>query len=215
MSIFLLYLIKFYTYIRDVYEYFYEIGQDQYSCLKTNILEDTFTDVFYYDFNKSKKIRLRNNSNIFVLLYLYYYKYCLKKNISRYTHLSILNYAIPTSESGIFELVYYSNKKEYKYYTKRNHIDLHEIASLLLSKSSSKVLYASLLDSYEITEFINEHIQSFTKENDIQVLDLAILLLLQKYEVPYDRNLYIKIIDDSTLEERIFKDNDTIIITES
>jgi len=80
-------------------------------------------------------------------------------------------------------------------------------------------LHASINDKVDITNFINNHPESFTTVNKITILDILSMLLVDGkigvdtfYIILQDRNRYLYIIDDETLEVRTFKDNEQIVL---
>lgn len=83
------------------------------------------------------------------------------------------------------------------------------------------VLHASICDIVDVTKFINDHAESFTKENNITLHDVLCVLYAAGYvshckfhsvleHVPFP---FLYVIDDNTFEVTTFKDYDPIILT--
>ncbi len=212
---FLFICLKVYSYCCDGYNTIYEMVKNKYLDVSMKLLNDSFTEVYFYDYIHQKKHHLRTNNSLWMLSYLYIKKFVFGYDIT--TNTCIKKFFSPfmfEPKLGIFEMVYFTNKHTYKYYTKGNHMNKNYILNNILEfKKGPKILYASLNNEFNITEFMNQHITSFQKENDITVYDIAMILLINKHRIPSIGNIYsLEIIEDLTLTERKFVDDERIVL---
>jgi hypothetical protein len=187
-----------------------------YNALEMLILNDSFTEIYFYDLYDMRKIHVRNNARIFKVCYLIFLKYVLRINIRHRISLETVKLPARLPGYGIVELVYYNNKEETRFYTKSEELDRNTILTYLQAKIHKKFLYATISDKLDVTWFINEHISSFNRSNNICVDELLSILTINRAKVPdVDINgLYIKVIDDDTIEETIFHKQNPIVLVE-
>jgi hypothetical protein len=185
-----------------------------YNKVENLVINDTYAEIYFYDYYGMTCKVLRNNCSPFRLVYLLVLKYILKQNIDHLTQLhdffSPLRYM---HDMGIFEVVYYSNGRSKRYFTKGEHLD-KDLVNIHMNKkpSPSEYLHASLSDKMTITWFINDHLTSFHSHNHITAIDVATILMIKEHKVPdVSNDFFVKVIDDD-LNEMTFKDNMSIVL---
>jgi hypothetical protein len=179
------------------------------------VLNNTFTEIYFYDYYKMEKVTLRNNDAVIMVLYLIIKKLLFGMNISNDT--SIDDFFTPyklAHDLGVFEIAYYSNRKKTKYYTKGITLDKEIILKNINKPTHKQFLHATLNDNITITQFVNDHLSSFHDKNNISVLDITLIFYINQHRVPHinEHHHYLKLIDDDTLEETIFKDHDNVTL---
>lgn len=210
------YLLKFYFYFNTIYTNISDKLINWYNDVEMLIINDTITEIYFYSFDNMQKITLRNNTTMYRVILLLIKKYVCGASITCDTGLE--DFSVPlllTSHRGLFEFVYYKDRKHLRYYTKQAFVNIETIMQHSEEKVHKKFLYATIDDKYDVTWFINEHITSFHRRNKIIVSDIVSLLYINKHKVPEesDNGHYLKLIDDDTVEETIIKDNEAIILT--
>jgi hypothetical protein len=210
------YLLKFYFYINTIYTNFSDKIINWYNDLEMLIINDTITEIYFYSFDDMRKITLRNNTTMYRVILLLIKKYLCGASIAQDTEL--VDFTVPlllTNQRGLFEFVYYKDRKHVRYYTKHAFVNIETITQYSEENVHKKFLYATIDDKYDVTWFINEHITSFHRRNQIIVSDIVSLLYINKHKVPEecDHGHYLKLVDDDTIEETIIKDNEAIILT--
>lgn len=207
-------LLQLYTYCTETYEWAREKAENAYNSMEMLVLNDTFTQIYYYDFYKMQRIVIRDNANIFMVLWLLFLKYVLEWDISRYT--CIDDFFTPYSHSphtGLFEVAYFSGKKTHRYYANSDYLFKDLVLYYLKKKPKHKYLFASMSDKYNITWFINEHLTSFHAINRLTLQDIVFVLLINKHVQPdVHGGYYLTLVEDDTLEEHTYKDNAEVIL---
>jgi hypothetical protein len=129
-----------------------------------------------------------------------------------------MNYVIkaalyPFNICPLYEIICWDGKR----YLTRSDFD---VSSRNLSSKRHICLHASINDTYDVTGFVNRYPTSFTIGNNIQVSDIACMLLLDD-SITYDdlyklldstSENYFYVVDDETLDVRTFKDNEIIVL---
>lgn len=117
-----------------------------------------------------------------------------------------------TNSDPLYQITCWDNKK---YLTRKT----YSIENRPVSGKRHICLHASINDHLDITDFINQHPESFTAENHITLLDILCIYLINNnihydvfHKILLDSNIYMYVIDDETLEVRTFKDNQDIIL---
>ena len=190
---------------------------NKYNDLEMLVLDGTFVEIYFYDFYTMKKTTLRNNTSVWRVLYLIFVKYILMRSTEVYTHLNNMFTPLMMSATpGVFEVVHYVNREKQRYYTKADLLDKDLVLHYMRKQAHTKFLYATISDKYNVTDFVNNHITSFHSKNSITVLDLILILMINKHQIPtigMVDEYYLKVIDDAVLDETIFKDRSSVILT--
>jgi hypothetical protein len=192
--------------------------ENSYNDMEMTVLNNTFTDIYFYDYYKMEKTTLRNNSAVTTVLYLIMKKYILGLDITNETTLE--DFFIPLKlahDLGVFEISYYSQRNKMKYYTKGITLNKDLILTNIHRKTHKKFLYATLNDKVNVTDFINDHLSSFHDKNNISVLDLTLILYISQHQIPHidETHHYLKLVDDDTLEETIFDNHSNIVLVKN
>jgi hypothetical protein len=192
--------------------------ENSYNDMEMIVLNNTFTDIYFYDYYKMEKTTLRNNSAVTTVLYLIMKKYILGLDITNETTLEDFFIALKLAHDlGVFEISYYSQRNKMKYYTKGITLDKDLILKNIHRKTHKKLLYATLNDKVNVTDFINDHLSSFHDKNNISVLDLTLILYISKHQIPHidETHHYLKLVDDDTLGETIFDNHSNIVLVKN
>ena len=209
-------LLNFYCLFLEFTKIICDWIKDRYNDLEMLVLNDSFVQVVKYDFFDKEKVDLVNNTNVFQVLYLFILK-IFGWNINDYVSLDKLKapmFCNKENWGGIYEVVYYKDRQETRFYTKSNKFNKEELLSQMTKKTHKQYLFATISDHCDVTSFINEHLSSFNEINQITFDDFYSIIALNKHNVPL-KNLdsYLKLIDDDTIEETIYFGSDVIILT--
>jgi hypothetical protein len=208
-------LVWCYSYFNEMKCSMSKYMNDVYNDMEMLVLNNTFTEIYFYDYYKMDKVTLRNNAKVLKVLYLIMKKYWFNLDISN--DIKLHDFFTPlalNSNLGIFEIVFFSDRRVTKYYTKGDLLDKDLVLHYMKKPCHKKFLYATINDKVNVTWFINEHISSFHNHNNITVLDITLILYINQHTIPEisEGNHYLKLIDDDTLDETIYKDNSNIIL---
>jgi len=210
-------LITLFLQIFDMMSIAYNNVNQIYRMFETCILDDTFSEIHIYNTLSMDKKTILNNTHFDSLLKLVFVKYILMYSVhDMYKSLEdILTRMAVTIEDPhlITEIVYFRNGHKYRIFAKKI-TDSHEITDLLKNPPMhKKYLHATVSDKINITEFVNEHISSFSENNQLTVSDLSDIYWMNKH---HDEKIlmdcYIKTITDDTIEEITFNFNDIIVL---
>jgi hypothetical protein len=207
-------LLTFYSFLCENLKYLYDFGQQKYNDLEMMVLNNTFTEVYFYDYVHMRKRIIRKNNSLPMILYLVFLKW-LGYSTSQYTQIIefFSPYMLLPDSEGLFEIVYYSNRESKRYYTKGTNLDKGLILHYLRRIPVHKCLHASLSDKYNVTWFINDHITSFHGKNAIKVIDIALILMINRHQIPPISEGYtLKVLEDDTLEEYTFLEHSDVIL---
>jgi hypothetical protein len=209
-------LLRMYSFYCETYAFIINIMNSIFDDMQMLVLDQSFVEIYFYEFHTMKKHTLRNNTNIFRVLYLIFLKLVLGYTVCPITMMG--EHIIPLSHmygEGVFEFIYYTKRQKQRYYTKTTDVSKQIILKYLARAGCMKFMHATISDKYNVTSFINDHISSFHPRNNLYVSDVAVVLLINQHAVPpiYETDeYYLKVIDDN-LEETIFKDNTCIVLT--
>lgn len=203
--------LTFYSYLSEYFNLVKTYVSDVYNDMEMQVLNNTFTEVYFYDYKNLKKQVIRNNTTLIRVLFLHVIK---KYNVNWYLDcIGIDEFFAPyANTTGIFEIVYYTERQSKRYYTKQD--DLVFSVHYMNKKPPHKYLSASLFDKYNVTSFINDHITSFHSRNPVKVIDIAFILVINGivHEMPINENCNLKVIEDDTLEEMTFSELSNILL---
>lgn len=209
-------LLTFYSSLCEYYQYFAGFGMGVYNYLEMTVLNETFTQVHFYDYSNNQKHIIRDNHNIFMVMYLMFLKYVMMIDIYNIVHMKGLSHKIVhlLELDGCFELNYFKNGKNYKYLTRESMFDVDIIVHNLCQQKNKSLVFATLNDKIDITKFMNDHLSSFNKHTDMTLRDVMYLNTIgAKTRKPILEKYFLKYMDDATCEEvTIFKENAHIII---
>jgi hypothetical protein len=212
MTGFSYHLLTFLSFCKDSYDYGQNCIVTKFKNLEDIVLQGTFTEVHGYDLTNQVKCTLRNNTSLLKLLFLYVVKCWLKQDITKYTCLQHFNFD-DFEDNLLFEVVYYNYMRENKrYLTRQSGLTRENILKHITMAIPSKFLCATISDKVNCTALVNEHLASFNYSNGITVEDLCILYNINHpYRHPVETyDCYLKLIHDSTLEEKIFQSQEII-----
>lgn len=195
--------------------------------LMSYALNDTFTEINFYDiYDTNSQIILYNNTFPLRLFWLSFLKAFFGYSIhSSYSDLKEIDGHSKLSshmfDYNIMEIVYYKDGEIQRYFAK-NHTDLEAIQYTLkhhpnLPHHNNKYLHASLCDIYTITDFINSHIFCFTRENGITVEDVYNIYTTKFVTEGVETvppMIYANLLEDDTLEETTYINNERLILYE-
>lgn len=210
-------LITLFLQIFDMMNIAYNKVTEIYRMFETCILDDTFSEIHIYNTLSMDKKTILNNSHFDALLKLAFVKYIVMYSVhDMYKSLkAILTRMAVTIEDPhlITEIVYFRNGQKYRIFAKKI-TDCQEITDLLKKPPThKKYLHATVSDKINLTEFVNEHISSFSEKNQLTVSDLSDIYWMNKH---HDEKIlmdcYVKTITDDTLEEITFNFNDIIVL---
>lgn len=225
--------LMFYSFLYEQYISLSSKVEQIYNDLEMQVVNNTFTEIYFYDYCDMKKVVLRNNTTYFQIFWLLL-KQLLGFDITddlRYNLDEIFLHYLQTYRDGIFEIVYYKDRKKIKYYTRghtweklysptQHHIVLkgyfneETLLKHMMKKPHKNFLHATINDKHTVTWFVNEHLSSFNSRNKIKVADMIIIMKLNNHittDVNEETN-YLMLIDNDTLDEITYNDNKPIII---
>lgn len=207
--------LSVYSYMCDYFNFFYGHCERIYKDMEMRVLNNTITEVYFYDYFNNQKDVIRNNNQIHKVLFLTilkWFEYDVKQFIDNDF---LLSESIHLPISGMYEIVYYSERTPKKYYTRGDKLDVPSILHHMNKKPPHSVLFATLSDKYNITQLINNHITSFHSKNPIRVIDIVnIMQINQKKSLKFDvkDECYIELIEDDTLSDKRFEKYSHILL---
>ena len=209
-------MLTFYANMLESLKNIQNFADDKYHTLKMLVLNDTFVQASYYDYYYHKKVVLRDNTTFAKVVFLLFVKYSLGMSVRTFVSFQTL-YTPSNSlrEWGVIELVYYLDRKEYRFYTKETPLHKGKLMEQIFAPAHKTFLLATISDRCEVTQFINDHLTSFNETNRLTFYDVHHILKLNKVPVPpnWDDKAYMKVIDDDSLEEEVFTGNEVIVFT--
>ena len=209
-------LIKVYTNIQRIYDkYILKIVHD----LNNKIYNHSIVEVNVYD-----TILLDKRTLYHIDCYDYmYHVFLYFTNKDRLKSVIMKDFKLERCYSShlydrpIYEIKYHNGDK----ILVRSENDKHFVAPniMLLNHPHNKYLYATINEECDITHFVNKHVGSFNDHLNLSAIELASIAFIDKminYDIYVkllkDNNIYVFLINNDTLQETIFKDNDILIL---
>lgn len=168
--------------------------------------KNTIKEIVEYDFSQMSKRVLYSQPKLMVLYnFIMYFLRMPHKGYKNPTYFH-------PSRFLLHEIVCWDNKK-YLTYTS------FDTLSRGVRPRKHKYLYGSISDKIDLTNFINQHIESFNSTTCLTLEDILYVLAIEKqisfkefcaFMLDQTKTLYV--IDDTTLEVRRFKDYELIVL---
>lgn len=172
--------------------------------LYRNVYSNSIVEIVKYDTRDLMKTCILQNTLLDMMKHVYAYNQANESYKSRNFE---TQHTMP-----IYEITCWDNRK----YLTRSHFDVGE---RVVSRKRHICLHASMNDQLDVTDFVNQHKESFTLINHITPRDILCIYFINQcidndlfYKIIFDENMFMYIIDDETLEVRTFKDNQAIIL---
>lgn len=115
-----------------------------------------------------------------------------------------------TGNNIIYEIKCFDDKR----YLVRGSFD---ISKRVISPFRHKYIHVTINDKKNITSFVNKNVESFTKEAEIDSFTLLSICFIKEIVSTSEfvmllnsGSIYIKVINDETFEERVFKDKECL-----
>ena len=219
-------LLTFYSYMVEMFKKIFGYLAGIYSQLEMQVLDGTFTQVYWYNYETNKKHTVRDNTGLWKVIYLIWIKRILKRHTEStksYTSLETvpwpkcLNDTRMMPSKGLFEFVFFASNTKLRYYTKNPLALSHdEIVTRLQRPVHKHYLFATMSDKLNVTDIINTHLSSFSYDNIILPNDIYTVFMLEKNNYMHhvgclDVNLFLRLVDGDTLEETVFLATQPII----
>lgn len=213
MNKFYYYCLLLFFYVTVVYDRFKEMLNKLYVEIESFVLDNTFTEIYFYDFYALQKKTLRSNSNVFMLGFLFLRKRLLGLDNKAYTDLTeFFTPLMNLQNMGLFEIVWYSETKTTTYVTKGEHLHKNDVLKYMCMQDTPQYLHVSLCN-HNITHVFNQLVTSFHPSNQIQVHDLCIMMYIMGLcnENINETNSCLELICNDTLDEIKFWGDDKIV----
>ena len=209
-------IVRSYTNVKSIYNIYVT---KYFERLNKHIYGHSIIEVNMYDTILLEKKTLYN---INWLRYLYHI--CLLvTNQEKLKTVIIKDFEVEKSNSNnlhdrpIYEIKYNNGKT----ILVRSEIDKKFIQPELLqcNHHRNKYIYATINEVCDITHFVNEHIGSFNDHLELKPIELASIAFI-KNMINYDayvnllkdNEIFVFLINNDSLEETVFKDNDILIL---
>jgi hypothetical protein len=190
--------------------------QHYFNYLEELVVNETYTYVSYYDYESQEVLILRDNQSLFAILYLVMLKYVFGYNIKDYTALETLTHKVnpllQREGDGCFELIYYENGRTEKFLTKYLSIPHIELLRKV-KKPQTSIVFGVINDTYDITNFLNEHLSSFNTLTALTLQDVLHIIKM-KYKKTLERmeGNFLRYLDDNVFEEKTIYKIDTELV---
>lgn len=204
-------ILKFYNYLIIVYEI--QVTR-QLKSLYNRIYRNSIVKIVEYDtltFNKHVLLDKR----MFDIIRDCYQAVWLNRYSYKTTSISVS--CCKTDDScmhiaPIFEVTCWDGKKYYS----RGHFDIQKRT---VYGKRHKCIHASVKDVLDVTKIVNQHPESFTNDNAINIDELLSIMYMDGLissrlfiDLLRDEDKFLYVIDDDTLDVRTFKDNEQILL---
>lgn len=202
-----------YSFLVDLFHKVQAFIWSKYNDVEMLVLNESIVEIFFYDFVEMERITLRDNTSPFRLGWLFM-KRMAGCNLRPDTCLSPLTFVACEGEPGIFEIVYYENRKRHAYFTKYPSIyDRNQLLTRMLKPNTPKYLCATVNDTTIVTKFVNDHVSSFHSGCGIKAHELRDVLEIKGIHAKGDvEHVRLSFIEDETLNQLTYKETDDIVL---
>lgn len=207
-STIILQLYRLYILLMWTWEWLQTVMYACYLWSLSSVCDGRVCDVYFYDLHRHKRTTVLCNSNIFKIIYMMMLKHVLKKDISSMLEVQFEDEHWLSKPNGLYEVIYYKAGKWSKT-LRRTYYSGYDFSII---QPRGEILLGMLNAKHTVTNIINEYWTSLNNGNAFTTNEFGGFCLLKMGLPKQDPCKIFIICDDDTLEEKLYEENDVIVL---